>query len=54
MSNMVSHEATIAVDAEGAGSHVSWTVDVEPADLLPIFQGAYDNAVTALKTKFES
>jgi len=27
---------------------------VEPADLLPIFQGTYDNAVTALKTKFES
>ena len=54
MTNMVSHEATIAIDAEDSGSHVTWSVDVEPADLLPIFQGAYDNAVTALKTKFES
>ena len=54
MSNMVSHEATIAIDPEGSGSHVTWTVDVEPADLLPIFQGAYDNAVAGLKTKFES
>ena len=54
MSNLVSHEATIAIDPEGSGSHVTWSVDVEPADLLPIFQGAYDNAVTALKTKFES
>ncbi len=54
MTNMVSHEATIAIDAEGAGSHVTWSVEVEPADLLPIFQGAYDNATAALKTKFES
>ena len=54
MNNMVSHEATIAIDPEGSGSHVTWTVDVEPADLLPIFQGAYDNAVAGLKTKFES
>ena len=54
MGNLESHQAVIAVDSEGSGSHVSWTVDVEPADLLPIFQGAYDNAVTALKTKFES
>ena len=54
MTNMVSHEATIAIDAEGSGAHVTWSVDVEPADLLPIFQGAYDNAVAGLKTKFES
>ena len=54
MGNLVSHEATIAVDPEGSGSHVTWSVDVEPADLLPIFQGAYDNAVAGLKTKFES
>jgi carbon monoxide dehydrogenase subunit G len=53
MDNLVSHEASIAIDPEGSGSHVTWSVDVEPADLLPIFQGAYDNAVTGLKTKFE-
>ena len=54
MNNMVSHEATIAIDPEGSGSHITWSVAVEPADLLPIFQGAYDNAVSSLKTKFES
>jgi carbon monoxide dehydrogenase subunit G len=53
MDNLESHEATIAIDPEGSGSHVTWTVDVEPADLLPIFQGAYDNAVVGLKKKFE-
>ena len=35
MNNMVSHEATVAVDAEGAGTHLTWSVDVEPGDLLP-------------------
>jgi carbon monoxide dehydrogenase subunit G len=54
MNNLVSHEATIAVEPEGTGSHVSWTVEVEPAEMLPVFQGAYDNAVSALKAKFES
>jgi carbon monoxide dehydrogenase subunit G len=53
MDNLVSHEATIAIDPEGSGSHVSWMVAVEPDEMLPIFQGAYDNAVSALKTKFE-
>ena len=53
MDNLVSHDATIAVDAEGDGTHVTWSVDVVPDELLPIFQGAYDNAVTALKNKFE-
>ena len=54
MGNLQSHEATIAIDPEGSGSHLTWSVDVEPADLLPVFRGAYDNAVAALKTKFES
>ena len=50
----MSHDATIAVDAEGDGTHLTWSVDVVPDELLPIFQGAYDNAVTAMKSKFES
>ena len=54
MSNLVSHEATIAIDPEGGGSHLTWSVEVEPEDLLGVFQGAYDNAVASLKTKFES
>jgi carbon monoxide dehydrogenase subunit G len=53
MDNLVSHEATVAVDAEGSGTHLTWSVTVEPDELLPLFQGAYDSAVTAMKAKFE-
>jgi len=54
MDNLVSHEAVIAVDAEGDGTHLSWTVTTEPDELLPLFQGAYDGAVKAMKKRFES
>jgi carbon monoxide dehydrogenase subunit G len=54
MTTLVSHLVTIAVDAEGDGTHLTWTVEVEPDDLLPLFQGTYEGAVTALKKKFES
>jgi carbon monoxide dehydrogenase subunit G len=54
MTNMVSHLATISVDAEGTGTHLTWAVEVEPDDLLPIFQGIYEQSVIALKEKFES
>ena len=54
MTNMVSHLATIGVDADGAGTHLTWTVDVEPDELLPIFQGVYEQSVIALKEKLES
>ena len=54
MTNLVSHLATISVDAEGDGTHLTWTVEVEPDDLLPLFQGTYEGAVVALKEKFES
>ena len=54
MTNMVSHLATISVDAEGAGTHLTWAVEVEPDELLPIFQGIYEQSVVALKEKFES
>ena len=53
MDNLVSHDATVAVDAEGDGTHLTWSVDVVPDELLPLFQGAYDSAVTAMKAKFE-
>ena len=42
MDNLVSHDATVAVDAEGDGTHLTWSVDVVPDELLPLFQGAYD------------
>jgi hypothetical protein len=54
MDNLVSHEATVAVDAEGDGTHLSWTVTVDPDELLPLFKGAYDGGVAAMKKKFES
>jgi carbon monoxide dehydrogenase subunit G len=54
MTNMTSHLATISVDAEGAGTHLTWEVEVEPDDLLPLFSGIYEQSVAALKVKFES
>ena len=54
MTNMVSHLATISVEAEGSGTHLVWSVDVEPDELLPLFQGIYDQSVIALKEKFEA
>ena len=54
MANMVSHKCVIGVDAQGDGTHLTWTVEVEPDELLPIFSGIYDGSVVALKEKFES
>jgi carbon monoxide dehydrogenase subunit G len=54
MANLVSHLVTISVDPEGAGTHLTWEVDVEPDDLLPLFSGVYEGSVVALKQKFES
>jgi hypothetical protein len=54
MDNLTSHLATISVDAEGGGTHLTWEVEVEPDDLLPLFAGIYEQSVAALKEKFES
>jgi len=54
MTNMVSHLATIAVDAEGSGTHLTWSVEVEPDELCALFSGIYDQSVVALKEKLES
>jgi carbon monoxide dehydrogenase subunit G len=54
MDNMVSHLATIGVDAEGSGTHLTWEVEVEPDELCALFQGVYDRSVIALKEKFEA
>lgn len=53
MGNLESHLATIAVDADGTGSHVTWSVDVVPDDLLALFVPIYEGSVAALKTKIE-
>lgn len=54
MANMTSHLATISVDAEGNGTHLTWEVEVEPDDLLPLFAGIYEQSVVAIKQQFES
>ena len=54
MTNMVSHLATIGVDAEGTGTLLTWSVEVEPDDLCPLFLGIYEQSVVALKQKLES
>ena len=54
MTNLVSHLVTISVDAEGDGTHLAWSVEVQPDDLLPLFMGIYEGSVVALKEKFES
>jgi carbon monoxide dehydrogenase subunit G len=52
--NLESHLVTIAVDPEGSGSHVTWTVEVAPDDLLPLFLPIYESSVVELKKKLES
>src|SRR6476469_9018338 len=41
MGNMESHTATITVEPEGNGSHVTWAVDVSPDELLGLFLPVY-------------
>jgi carbon monoxide dehydrogenase subunit G len=54
MSNLESHLATITVEPEGSGSHLTWSVEVAPDDLLGLFLPVYEGSVVALKNKFES
>jgi carbon monoxide dehydrogenase subunit G len=54
MGNLESHTATITVEPEGTGSHLTWTVDVSPDELLGLFVPIYEGSCTALKEKFES
>ena len=52
--NLESHLVTIAVAPVGSGSHVTWSVEVVPDDLLPIFLPIYESSVVELKKKIES
>jgi carbon monoxide dehydrogenase subunit G len=54
MGNLESHLATIAVEPEGDGSHVTWSVAVAPDDLLALFLPMYEGSVVELKKKIES
>src|SRR5262245_17717579 len=42
MGNLNSHLATIHVEPEGSGSHVTWDVEVDPDELLGLFQPVYE------------
>jgi len=53
MGNLESHLATIAVEPEGDGSHVTWTVEVSPDELLGLFVPVYEGSVVELKKKIE-
>jgi carbon monoxide dehydrogenase subunit G len=54
MGNLESHLATISVDPEGSGSHVTWAVEVVPDDLLALFLPVYEGSVVELKKQLES
>ena len=54
MTNLVWHQCVIGVDAEGDGTHLTWTIEVEPDEMLALFQGVYEGSVVALKQRFES
>ncbi len=44
------HEATITVHEDGAGSRVTWDVDATPDDMSGLMQGIYQQSLEALKT----
>jgi carbon monoxide dehydrogenase subunit G len=52
--NLQSHLCTIAVDPEGSGSHVTWTVAVSPDELLGVFLPIYEGSIGEIKKKVES
>ena len=46
------HRAVITVSPAGAGSTVTWDVEVEPDDMAGLMQGMYQQALGAVKEKF--
>ena len=47
-----SHRATITVEPEGAGSKVTWSYDVTPDEMAPIFGDTYKAALASLESLF--
>jgi mxaD protein len=47
-----SHLATITVEPAGDGSKVTWTYDVEPGEMAPIFGDTYKGALAAVQAAF--
>jgi carbon monoxide dehydrogenase subunit G len=46
------HEATITVNPDGAGSHVTWDVDTDDS-MLDMMKGTYQGALDALKAELD-
>ena len=53
MDNLKSHTATITVEPEGSGSHVTWSVAVDPDELLGLFLPVYEGSLVEVKKKLE-
>jgi mxaD protein len=47
-----SHKATITVEPEGDGSKVTWSYDVTPDEMAPIFGDTYKSALATLENAF--
>ena len=43
------HKATISVVPDGAGSHVTWDVEVEPDEMTDMMHQVYQQSLQALK-----
>jgi carbon monoxide dehydrogenase subunit G len=44
------HEATITVNPDGAGAHVTWDVEVRPDNLIDAFVPIYQQSLDQLRT----
>lgn len=51
---MERHEATISVVEEGDGCKVTWTFDVSPDEMAPIFEATYTGALEAAASALEA
>lgn len=54
MGNLESHLATISVTPEGAGSRVTWSVEVTPDELLGLFLPVYEGSIGEIKKQLEA
>jgi carbon monoxide dehydrogenase subunit G len=54
VNNLESHLATISVAPEGSGTHVTWSVEVTPDELLGLFLPIYEGSIGAIKKKAEA
>ena len=50
---IVRHESSVIVDADGDGSKVTWTVDIEPDELADVMIDVYGKGLEAVKAHAE-